>query len=89
MQKHDFVGAQCIYTRAILANKKNMCMIFCGGGAPGALRIREGARALRPHVATPLVFIVANQICVYCFNRQISESRNEIIPKEVNYAQHY
>ena len=34
MHTHDFCGEQSIYTRAILANKKYVCMIFffCGGG---------------------------------------------------------
>ena len=40
MHKHGFVGAQSIYTCAILANYKYICMIFFSWGAPGG-----GARA--------------------------------------------
>ena len=37
MHKHDFCGEQIIYTCAILAIKKYVCMIFCGE-APGGHR---------------------------------------------------
>ena len=55
MHKHDFVGAQSIDTRAILANQK-ICMhdfFLCGGGAP---KICGGhVPPPPPPVATPLL----------------------------------
>ena len=59
-----FVGAQRIYTRAILVNKKYVCRIFFvggtwGGGAP-SICVGGGGHVARappppgPPVATPL-----------------------------------
>ena len=56
MHKHDFCGEQSIYTRAILANYKNMyAWFFCGGGGHREFVGGGGARAPQaPPVATPL-----------------------------------
>ena len=48
-----FVGAQSINTRGILTNKKNICLIFCGGGAAGAVGGTDNLCPQAP-VATPL-----------------------------------
>ena len=51
MHKHDFVGAQSIYTRAILANKKiYMHDFFCGGHLGGT----ENLWGARPRSYAPL-----------------------------------
>ena len=50
MHKHDFCGEQSIYTRAILANTKYVCMIFFFGGGH-----RCPPDPPPPPVATPLL----------------------------------
>ena len=51
MHKHDFVGAQSIYTRVILANKEYICMIFLWGAPGGGA---HAPQAPPPPVAMPL-----------------------------------
>ena len=65
MHKHDLCGEQSIYTRAILANKKNMYawFFFLGGAHGGGAPRICGARAPPPPpVATPLGYIRSIQI---------------------------
>ena len=68
-----FVGAQSIYTRALLANEK-ICMhdFFCGGHLGGTENL-WGARPPPPPVATPLdsnhVRFVFNIIVDPCYQK--------------------